>query len=116
MTSGSNTVAPLNTTDTSKHGVSQFGLNLVVNTTPAVGTALAPASNTTNYRGKPQTGYDTPDSFTYNTGGTVADSSNAVLGGTDAQIYTASYIVNVTGSQPAGTYTTTLTYICTATF
>jgi hypothetical protein len=117
LTSGSNTIAPLNTTDTSKYGVSQFGLNLVVNATPAIGTAIAPASNAANYRARPQTGYGTADSFTYNTGGTVADSGDGgTLGGTDAQIYTASYIVNVPGSQPAGTYTSTLTYICTATF
>ena len=34
----------------------------------------------------------------------------------EAQVYTASYIVNVAGNTYAGTYTTTLTYICTPTF
>lgn len=119
LTSGSNTISAMATTDTSKHGVSQFGMNLVANTTassnPAVGTALAPVSNGTNYNGQPvpASGYDVPDSFRYVTGNTVANSNTK---GTDAQIYTASYIVNVPGSQPAGTYTTTLTYICTPTF
>ena len=116
LTSGSNTINAISTTDTSKYGISQFGMNLVTNTTPTVGTDIAPLSNGTNYRGQPLTGYGTADSFTFNTGDSVANSGNVVLGGTDAQIYTASYIVNVPGSQPAGTYTTTLTYICTPTF
>ncbi|HSX36858.1 MAG TPA: hypothetical protein VLG13_01930 [Patescibacteria group bacterium] len=117
MTSGSNTVSALSTADTSKHGISQFGLNLKANTTsssnPAVGTEVAPASNGTNYNGQAATNYNTVDSFQFNTGDTVANSNSL---GTDAQIFTASYIVNVPGSQPAGTYTTTLTYICTPTF
>ena len=32
------------------------------------------------------------------------------------QIFTVAYMANVSGSQPAGTYATTLTYVCTATF
>jgi len=35
---------------------------------------------------------------------------------TNSQEYTNSYVVNVDGSQPAGVYTATLTYICTAMF
>jgi hypothetical protein len=102
------------------HGVSQFGLNLKANTTatsnPAVGTEVAPASNGTNYRGQAVTGYATADTFKFNSTDSVANSASGGAGGSDAQIFTASYIVNVPGSQPAGTYTTTLTYICTPTF
>jgi hypothetical protein len=130
MTSGSNTINAMATTDTSKHGISQFGTALVLNDgTAYIGAPVisgitgepnsanvAPASNGTNYRGQPQTGYGTAGSFTYNNNQTVADSGFNTLGGTDAQIFTNSYIVNVPGSQPAGTYTTTLTYICTPTF
>ncbi len=121
LTSGTNTVAPMSDGSGGPtagiHGVSQFGLNLVANTvatsTPAVGIDIAPASGTGNYKGEPVPHYATVDSFKYADGDTVADSANA---GTDAQIYTTSYIVNVPGSQPAGTYSTTLTYICTPTF
>lgn len=132
LTSGSNTIAAMATTDTSKHGISQFGMNLVLNAGTEYANApnftnmvavnepnganIAPTSNGTNYRGNPKTAYATAGSFTYIDGDVVADSSNGSLGGTDAQIYTNSYIVNVPGSQPAGTYSSTLTYICTPTF
>jgi len=56
------------------------------------------------------------DNFKFASGDPVADSANGGLGPTDAQIFTVTYIVNVTGSQPAGTYTATFTYICTPTF
>jgi hypothetical protein len=120
LTSGANTIAAMSSAGIGIRNSSQFGMNLKANTTatstPAVGTEVAPASNTTNYRGQSLAGYNTVDTFKYATGDSVANSGNAVLGPTDQQIYTVSYIVNVPGSQPAGTYTTTLTYICTATF
>lgn len=120
LTSGTNTISPMTTMVAGVRGVSQFGLNLKANTTTtsttAVGTEVAPLANAVNYRGEPSTGYDTVDNFKFSSGDVVADSYNGGAGGTDAQIFTASYIVNVPGSQPAGTYTTTLTYICTPTF
>lgn len=123
LTSGTNTIAPIGTMAPGVHGVSQFGLNLVANTTAtstvAVGSNIAVASNGTNYRGEPTASYGTVDNFKYVSGDPIADSGgpgNTSPAGTDAQIYTTSYIVNVPGSQPAGTYTTTLTYICTPTF
>jgi hypothetical protein len=118
LTNGSNQIAAMSTSTTSKIGTSQFGMNLVVNTTPAVGTALTPASDGVSYFGYPETGYNTANSFEFNSGNVVADSTNGGSSGnaTDAQIYTVSYIVNVDGKQAPGTYTTTLTYICTATF
>lgn len=122
MTSGSNTITAMGTADDSLQGVSQFGLNLKANTVaasssfPASSAEVAPAANATNYRGQASLGYDAADTFKYTSGDVVADSYNGGAGGTDAQIFTASYIVNVPGSQPAGTYTTTLTYICTPTF
>ncbi len=118
LTSGGNTITAMNTPGASLHGISQFGLNLTTNTidTVATGTALAPVSNTTNYRGQPLSDYGTSDSYKFLTGDTVANSGNSVLGGTDAQIYTVTYIANVPGSLPAGNYSTTLTYICTPTY
>jgi hypothetical protein len=120
LTSGGNTVAPMSVMTTGAHGVSQFGMNLKLNTTitstVAIGAEVAVPSNGSNYRAQALPGYDTVDNFKYATGNSVANSGNATLGGSDAQIMTVSYIVNVPGSQPAGTYTTTLTYICTPTF
>jgi hypothetical protein len=120
LTSGSNTISAMGTTAAGIRGISQFGLNLKANTvttsTPAVGTEIASASNGTNYRGQATANYGTVDEFKFTTGDPVANSAFNSAGGTDAQIYTVSYIVNVPGSQPAGTYTTTLTYICTPTF
>jgi hypothetical protein len=121
LTSGSNTITAMSSATTGVHGTGQFGMNLKANTTststPAIGSEVAPAANGTNYKGQSKTGYNTVDTFKFVTGDTIAASDNGgTPGPTDAQIFTASYIVNVAGSQPAGTYTTTLTYICTPTF
>jgi hypothetical protein len=120
MTSGATTIPALSSPTVPAVGNSQFGMNLVANTTavstPAVGTAIAAAANGTTLRGQALTGYDTPDTFKFLTGDSVANSANGGAGPTNSQIYTASYIVNVAGGQLAGTYTTTLTYICTSTF
>lgn len=120
LTSGSNTVTAMSTSGVGVRGTSQFGLDLRANTTAtstvAVGTDLAPASNGTNYKGQALTGYSTVDNFKYVSGDSIANSADGGAGPTDSQIYTSSYIVNVNGAQAVGTYTTTLTYICTATF
>ena len=122
MTSGSNTVTAMAAAAAGVRGTSQFGLNLRANTTttstPAVGIDVAPAAGAGGgtYKGEPASGYSTIDQFKFVSGNSVADSSFGGAGPTDAQIFTVSYIVNVPGSQAAGTYTTTLTYICTPTF
>ena len=120
LTSGSNTIPAMTSAGAGVKGTGQFGMNLRLNTTStstvAVGADLTPASNGTDLRGQALTGYDTPDTFKFTTGDTVANSAFNVAGPTNSQIYTASYIVNVAGNQLAGTYTTTLTYVCTATF
>jgi hypothetical protein len=87
---------------------------------------IATASDGTGYRGQPLLGYRTVDQFRFNSGDSVANSleddadpstvGTSAQGGTDGQIFTVSYIANVPGNLPAGTYTTTLTYICTPTF
>lgn len=120
MTSGSNTIAGMPTQGTIVRGTPQFGLNLKANTvatsTPIVGDETAPVANGTAYKGQPSADYDDVDNFKFVSGDVVAASDNGGAGGSDAQIFTASYIINVPGNQPAGTYTTTLTYICTPTF
>lgn len=129
LTSGSNTIAGLATPTASNIGVPQFGLNLRANTVAAApgfpGTGatasadLDSVSDGVNLNGRPTADYDDVDTFKFVSGEIVADSNYNAAGNpepSDAQIYTVSYIVNVPGSQAAGTYTTTLTYICTPTF
>ncbi len=130
LTSGSNTIAGLAVPSASTKGVAQFGLNLRANTAAAAPgfPGVAPLNSAdidltsniaTNLNGRPTPDYATPDTFKFVTGDVVADSNFAVAANpspSDSQIYTVSYIANVPGSQPAGTYTTTLTYICTPTF
>ena len=120
LTSGSNTIPIMAAATTGARGVGQFGMNLKLNTTAtstvAVGAEIAPTSNGTVLKGQALTGYNTVDTFKFTSGDAIANSADSGAGPTNAQIYTASYIVNVTGSQTAGTYTTTLTYICTPTF
>ncbi len=127
LTNGSYTIpAMVNTQGTAgivrTKGKSEFGMNLVANTTAsstvAVGSNVAPtvASDPTNLRGQAKIGYNVPDQFHYFSGDVVAASDSGGAGPTNAQIYTASYIADVAGNQVAGTYTTTLTYICTPTY
>jgi len=128
LTSGSNTITAMAAQALGTKGNSEFGMNLRANTTttstPAFGTELSPASNGTALKGQANTGYHTIDQFKFVSGDSVANSSStgtlgtvgAAPGPTNSQVYTASYIVNVSGIQPPGTYTTTLTYICTALF
>lgn len=130
LTSGSNQIANIATPTASNKGNAQFGLNLRANTSAAApgfpGTGITAsadidlASDGINLNGRAMPNYALADTFTFNTGDTVADSNAAPATAnpraSNAQIYTISYIVNVPGSQPAGTYTTTLTYICTPTF
>lgn len=123
LTNGIYTIAPMTTRALGTRGKSQFGMNLKLNTattsSPAVGLEIAPIPGA-GFKGQAAAGFDTQDEFKFEEAptfiNTVANSANGGAGPTNAQIYTASYIVNVPGSQTAGLYTTTLTYICTATF
>ncbi|HET8709447.1 MAG TPA: hypothetical protein VFL85_04160 [Candidatus Saccharimonadales bacterium] len=134
LTSGSYTITPQTSPDISTVGKPQFGMNLAADTAvPTTGpNAVTPASanvnplpNGTNFMGTPSanfgTGGDaTAAKYAFDPAGVnlLAQSDNGTGTGapTDSQIYTSTYIVNVSGSQVAGTYTTTLTYICTPTF
>lgn len=104
--SGSPTIAALAAQTASSPGSAQFGANLVANATPSVG------ANPANGNGSPSASYNTANSFRFVTGDSVATAGNAV----DANRYTVSYLVNIPGSQPAGTYTSTMTFIATSTF
>ena len=89
-------------------GTSQFGLNLRENSTPVVG--QDPDGSFTN--AQPTPNYDIPNKFMFKNGDVVASSPNVSL----VRRFTVSYIANSTANQRAGTYTTTLTYICSGRF
>lgn len=130
LTSGANTIPGMSSQAAPARGTSQWGLNLRANSTtvstPAFGAEVSPSSNGNTHKAQANTGYQTADQFKFVTGDSVANSASAspatlgtvytTPGPTNSQVYTASYIVNVSGIQPPGTYTTTLTYICTALF
>lgn len=107
LTSGSNTITALTSPTASSQNTRQFGLNLMANTTPSVGTAVSGTGS-----GAPATGYNTANSYKFVTGETVASAS----GPTNSNVFTVSYIANVDGSTAAGSYSTLLTYIATANF
>ena len=125
LTSGSTVIPRMapNLADTPvapQRGTSQFGMNLRANTvatsdTP-VGADVTLAPNGDDLRGQVTPNYAVVDNFKYVSGDAVARSDNNGAGPTNAQLYTSSYIVNAAGNLLAGTYTTTLTYVCTPTF
>jgi len=134
LTSGSATIPGYSTATaltSANRGVSGWGMNLRANTAavastfPGSSAEVTSASTGVDLKGQALAGYNTVDTFKFVTGDPVANSAStggalgtvgATLGPTNSQTYTASYVVNVAGNQLAGTYSTTLTYICTPTF
>lgn len=106
-TSALNTIPALGSPTASSINTPQFGINLMNNTTPAVGTA---ASGTGT--GTASTGYNTSNLFKFVTGDTVASAALP----TNSNTFTTSYIANISGATAAGAYSTVLTYIATANF
>lgn len=107
LTSGSNTITPLTSGGSSSIGTKQFGLNLVANTVPSVGTGVVGSGTAT-----PTVNYGASNTFRLGTGESIA----TIGGVTNANTFTVSYIANIDGSTPAGNYTTTLTYVATPNF
>lgn len=104
---GTPSIAALSSQTASSAGTAQFGLNLKNNATPDYGTEVSGSGS-----GTATANYGTADQFRFVTGDSVASASGA----TDANAFTVAYMVNVPGSQAAGSYTATMTYIATATF
>jgi len=107
MTSGNNTIAPIDPQDVSRPGLAQFGLNLVANTAPSVGSnPTGPGAAT------PSATYGQQNFFRFVSDAMVASAMSA----DDLRKLTVSYIINIPVSQPVGVYATTLTYVCLANF
>jgi hypothetical protein len=114
LTSGSNTITPMGTqslnssnSTASAIGTSQFGMNIRQNTTPVIGSDVTGLGS-----GAGVGGYNNPNNYRFFSGDTVATTSVP----TKDNLYTSSYIVNVSPDQAAGTYSSTITYICTGLF
>lgn len=107
LTSGNNIIPALVTLTPSSPGISQFGLNLRANTQPTIGAdPVGPGLAT------PTPDYATPNMFKYLPGEVIISGSTT----TDNRKFTASYIANVSSSQAAGVYATTISYIALANF
>ena len=107
LTSGNNTITPLSVQTASQRGVEQFGINLVANANPSVGTN--PFGTGT---GVITGGYNQPNLYKFGSGDLIASSNIS----TDFNLFTVSYIANVNQNQPEGVYSTTMTYVGTAAF
>jgi len=106
MTAGNN-VIPAMTGNPSSVGVSQFGINSRQNTNPSVGSDPEGPGLT-----NATSGYNTPNSFRFQSGDIIASNSNT----DDYRKFTVSYLVNVNSSQPPGRYVATISYICLGSF
>ena len=107
LTSGANTITALATPTASTTNSKQFGLNLMSNSTPAVGTNVSGAGS-----GVAATGYNTADLFKFVSGDVVASATIP----TNSNTYTTSYIANIDGVTAPGSYSTVLRYVATANF
>lgn len=103
-------ITPMATTDISRPGENQFGINLVANTSPATFGANP------NYGqfgvGSPAANYATPNKFRYVSGETIAIGPKS----SGVTTYTISYMVNVNSLMPGGEYSTNLALVCIATY
>jgi len=107
LTSGANSIAALATKTAAVVGGAQFGINLMLNTAPAVGATKTGSGSSI------ASDYATANSFTF-----IAGTSNTpVATGTNTtDAYTVSYIANIAATQAPGAYTATANYVATATF
>lgn len=107
LLSGNNIIKNMSSSDVSRPDTSQFGINLVSNVSPLIGSdPSGPGS------GLPTANYSKANFYTYNSGDNIAGSNQPE----NYRKYTVSYIVNINSNQPAGVYVSTVNYICVANF
>lgn len=92
----------------SRPGTNQFGINLVANSSPQVGSD--PEGTFANAIASP--GYSVPNQYKYVNGDVVAYSPNVSL----MKKFTVSYILNSSSSLRAGAYSTTINYVASGRF
>lgn len=97
---GNHTLSTPGSPATSQAGVEQFGINVVANSSPSVGTNPVQVPGDSIAFGTATADYATPNRFKFTSGDVVAR-SQAESGRTD---YTISMIINVSNTTPAGHY------------
>jgi hypothetical protein len=108
LMSGTNPIVAMASDAASAQNSSQFGINLMANTTPAIGTGVSGGGS-----GTPMANYGSANQFMFNTAGdTIAHATVP----TNSNVFTTSYIANINAVQAAGFYSTILTYTATANF
>jgi hypothetical protein len=119
MTSGaSHTLCAMGTdvgclSTTASPGTEQFGINLVDNSSPNIGSDPSPQPDGTFATGGAATGYATLNQFKYNAGDVIAQSNANGWGLTN---YTISYIANISVLTPAGSYSEVQDLVAIATY
>jgi hypothetical protein len=108
MSAGTSVIDSPSEPTKSTPGTNQFGINLVANDAPAVGSN--PEGTWAN--AVPSPDYSVPNQYKYVPGDIVAYSPNVSL----MKKFTVSYIVNSSEDLRAGVYSTTITYIASGRF
>lgn len=104
------TISPMATAGTSSPGFEQFGINLVANTSPQ---SIGANPNQGQFGfGVAAPNYNTPNNYRYVDGDTIASAPKS-SGKTD---FTMTYLVNVSGLTPGGTYSTNQSLIVVGTY
>lgn len=104
------TINGMTVAGTSQTGIEQFGMNLVANTQPA---SIGANPDNGNFGfGAVASGYNTPNTYKYVSGDTVAMAAKE----SGVTNYTISYILNVAPLTPGGKYQTAQTLIVVGTY
>jgi hypothetical protein len=106
--SGANEITAMSSPGASTINTKQFGINLMANTTPSIGSNVSGLGS-----GVPASGYNTQDQFKFNTSGDVIAVASTA---TNSNVFTTSYIANIDGVTKPGAYSTVITYNVTANF
>lgn len=106
MTSGIKEIPALEVPTQSFIGVSQFGMNLTQNTNVGANPTGPGANAIINPL------YQFTDNFLFNDGDVLVTTNEVTV----TQKVTASYIINVSDEQAPGVYSTTVSYVCLASF
>ena len=109
-TNGSHTISSMTSPGPSTNGTEQFGINLVANTSPA--SVGANPVQAIFGAGVAANGYNTPNTYQYNNGDTIATAPKS----SGQTTFTISYIVNVNSRTPGGQYTSNQTIVVTGTY
>ncbi|MCU1441831.1 MAG: hypothetical protein JWP85_2828 [Rhodoglobus sp.] len=108
MAAGTSVIDAPSTPTVSKQGTNQFGINLVANSSPAVGSD----PNGVYANAVPAVDYGIPNQYKFVSGDVVAYSPNVTL----MKKFTVSYVVNSREDLRPGVYSTTITYIASGRF